>query len=91
MTLAISCPICGERNGYEFRFGGEEKGIRPDDGDLDTPESWFEYVHMNKSIAGVQEEWWCHRDGCGTWFMVYRDTRTIGEVPQHKNDDRGDA
>ena len=74
MSLTITCPICGERNGYEFRFGGEEKGKRPDDRELDTPESWFDYVHMNKSIAGVQEEWWCHRDGCGAWFTIHRDT-----------------
>ena len=38
MALTITCPICGKRNGYEFRFGGEEKGPRPDEKDL-TPEA----------------------------------------------------
>jgi len=25
---------------------------------------------------GVQKEWWYHRDGCRTWFTVYRNTLT---------------
>ncbi|PIE61088.1 MAG: sarcosine oxidase subunit delta, partial [Desulfobacterales bacterium] len=29
MALTLTCPICGKRNGYEFRYGGEEKGPRP--------------------------------------------------------------
>jgi sarcosine oxidase subunit delta len=39
MALTITCPICGKRNGYEFRFGGEEKGPRPAEKDL-TPEQF---------------------------------------------------
>jgi sarcosine oxidase delta subunit len=33
-------------------------------------------LHMNKCVAGVQQEWWCHKDGCGSWFSIYRDTTT---------------
>ncbi|GLI34687.1 sarcosine oxidase subunit delta [Desulforhabdus amnigena] len=80
MSLQITCPICGKRSGYEFRYGGEEKGPRPETSDL-TPEAWCEYVHMNKSTAGIQEEWWCHRSGCGSWFRIHRDTRTNLQVP----------
>ena len=29
MALTLTCPICGKRNGYEFRYGGEDKGPRP--------------------------------------------------------------
>jgi sarcosine oxidase subunit delta len=36
---------------------------------------------MNQCVAGVQKEWWCHREGCGVWFTVYRDTRTNLQVP----------
>ena len=80
MALTITCPICGKRNGYEFKFGGEEKGPRPEEKDL-TPEAWCEYVHMNKCVAGVQEEWWFHKDGCGSWFKISRDTTTNLEQP----------
>jgi len=67
MALTITCPVCGKRNGYEFRFGGEEKGPRPDEKDL-SPQ------------AGVQQEWWCHKDGCGSWFTIHRDTTTNLEI-----------
>jgi len=79
MALLITCPICGKRNGYEFKFGGEEKGPRPDEKDL-TPEAWCDYVHMNNCVASVQKEWWFHRDGCGSWFTIHRDTTTNYEV-----------
>ena len=41
MSFTLTCPICGKRNGYEFRYGGEDKGPRPDESDL-TPEAWCE-------------------------------------------------
>ena len=79
MSLMITCPICGRRNGYEFRYGGEDKGAYPQDEDL-SPRQWCEYVHMNRCPAGVQREWWYHRDGCGTWFTIHRDTLRNEEV-----------
>jgi sarcosine oxidase, subunit delta len=79
MALTLTCPICGKRNGYEFRYGGEDKGPRPAEAGL-TPGSWCDYVHMNKCVAGVQKEWWFHRDGCGSWFTVHRNTVTNLEV-----------
>lgn len=82
MSLTITCPICGKRSGYEFRYGGEDKGPKPDDAAL-TPEVWCEYVHMNRSVAGVVREWWSHRDGCGTWFCIDRDTRSNVQVSGH--------
>ena len=79
MALTLTCPVCGKRNGYEFRYGGEEKGPRPAETDL-TPQAWCEYVHLNKCTAGIQKEWWCHRDGCGVWFTTDRDTTRNLEV-----------
>jgi len=79
MALTLTCPICGNRDGYEFQYGGEEKGPFPDEHTL-TPRSWCNYVHMNRCIAGVQKEWWFHRHGCGTLFTTYRDTTTNLEV-----------
>ncbi len=73
--VMITCPICGKRSGYEFRYGGEDKGPRPAEAGL-TAQSWCDYAHLNSCIAGAVKEWWCHRDGCGIWFTIYRDTTT---------------
>jgi sarcosine oxidase subunit delta len=79
MSLMLTCPICGRRNGYEFRYGGEDKGPYPW-GQEKSPRQWAEYVHMNSCAAGVQKEWWYHRDGCGSWFTTFRDTLANQEV-----------
>ena len=82
----ITCPVCGKRNGYEFRFGGEDKGPGPATDDV-SPEQWCDYVHMNNCIAGIQNEWWCHRDGCGVWFSIKRDTVRNLEVNESYDSD----
>lgn len=79
MSFTITCPICGRRDLYEFRFGGEARGPRPEAAGL-TPEAYAQFVHMRTNRGGPQEEWWYHRDGCATWFTVWRDTRTNREV-----------
>ena len=84
MTISITCPICGKRSGYEFKFGGEERGPKPT-WINPTPKQWCEYIHNRRNIDGVQKEWWYHKDGCGTWFTIYRDTLTNHEVsPQQE-------
>jgi len=83
MSSTITCPICGKRNGYEFRFGGEERGPRPDEKGLST-DKWCDYVHMRSNVGGAQKEWWHHRDGCGAWFTICRDTLTNLEVDEPK-------
>ncbi len=75
MSFLITCPVCGPRTSYEFRYGGEEKGPRPDEETM-TAEDWVEAVHLNRCEAGVTKEWWFHRDGCGTWLTIWRDTTT---------------
>ena len=85
MSFTLTCPICGPRHGYEFRFGGEDKGPPPDQTDI-TPQAWCDYTHMTRSVAGVQTEWWYHRDGCGVWFSTRRDTTTNLEVALKKED-----
>jgi len=85
MALTITCPVCGKRNGYEFRYGGVEKGPRPDEEGL-TPANWCDYVHMNECVAGIQKEWWFHRDGCGAWFTIHRDTTANLEVEKSEVD-----
>ena len=73
MSFQISCPHCGARSVYEFRFGGEVK-TRPAPGA--SEQAWFEYSYVKVNEAGVQKEWWYHRSGCRTWFQAERDTRT---------------
>ncbi len=76
MSFVIECPNCGARSAYEFRFGGELRG-RP------LPQAsnaeWTDYIHNRANLNGVQGEWWYHRDGCGKWLVVERDT-TCNEV-----------
>lgn len=84
MTLTITCPICGERSGYEFKFGGEERGPKPE-WKNPTPKDWYDYVHKRKNIGGVQKEWWFHKDGCSLWFTIHRDTLTNKEALPQKD------
>ncbi|MBU2547306.1 MAG: sarcosine oxidase subunit delta [Proteobacteria bacterium] len=79
MSFTVTCPICGKRDLYEFRFGGEERGPRPDEAGL-TPESWCDWLHLRTNRGGPQLEWWYHHQGCGTWFSIWRDTLTNREV-----------
>jgi len=78
MSFTITCPICGKRNLYEFKFGGEDHGPRPEEQGL-TPDSWADWAYMKDNTPGSQKEWWYHRDGCGLWFSVYRNTLTNRE------------
>jgi sarcosine oxidase, subunit delta len=73
MSFTIDCPICGKRNAYEFRYGEVDQGPRPEQEGI-TAEQWCRYVHLRPNVGGIQKEWWCHRDGCGVWFTIHRDT-----------------
>lgn len=73
MAFLVNCPNCGDRNVYEFRFGGEIVR-RPDPGD-DTA-VWMKYFYARRNAAGEQKEWWYHSLGCRRWFVAERDTRT---------------
>ena len=73
MSFLITCPECGERSVYEFRFGGEVLR-RPEPGA--PAEDWFRYSYVRRNEMGVQTEWWYHRLGCGRWLQALRDTKT---------------
>ena len=79
MAYQITCPICGARDIYEFRFGGEDRGIKPFD-DETTPDTWYAYTHLRTNAPKPQKEWWFHRDGCRTWFTIWRDPTINREV-----------
>lgn len=79
MSYLITCPICGRRDSYEFRFGGEERGPRPEEQGL-TPEAWSDWAQYRENVGGPQKEWWVHQHGCGVWFTTWRNTLTNFEV-----------
>ena len=73
MAFLLECPNCGERNVYEFRFGGEFTS-RPK---ADAPtDEWTTYFYSRRNVEGIQQEWWYHKFGCRKWFMALRDTAT---------------
>lgn len=71
--LQISCPWCGVRDEEEFRFGGEAHVARPEGED---EAQWANYLFFRTNPKGPHWERWCHRDGCGRWLNVVRDTVT---------------
>lgn len=73
MTFLIPCPSCGPREAREFSFGGEVLE-RPDP--AAGAEGLARYLYVRENRAGMQREWWYHRDGCRRWFVATRDTRT---------------
>jgi sarcosine oxidase subunit delta len=73
MAFLLTCPNCGPRSAYEYRFGGEYNP-RPSGPVSDV--EWADYVYLRQNVCGEQVEWWFHRLGCRKWFMARRDTLT---------------
>jgi sarcosine oxidase subunit delta len=80
MSFLISCPNCGRRSVYEFRFGGE---VRPRPEVSASPEEWTDYLYAKKNESGLQREWWYHRAGCRAWFQAVRNTETNEVIETH--------
>jgi heterotetrameric sarcosine oxidase delta subunit len=73
MSYVLTCPNCGIREVTDFAYGGE---LNPRPKSAPTLRELGEYNYFRRNIAGVQQEWWLHRSGCGEWFIAERDTRT---------------
>jgi heterotetrameric sarcosine oxidase delta subunit len=73
MSFLLACPHCGPRDVNEFRYQGEVTRRPPAAPSLRV---LADYVYIRDNVAGVQQEWWYHRVGCGIWFLAERDTRT---------------
>ena len=58
MSFLLACPLCGPRDVYEFRFGGEVQQ-RPSPGSSQA--AWGEYLYGRTNIEGVERAWWFHR------------------------------
>jgi methylglutamate dehydrogenase subunit B len=73
--LRIPCPLCGERDYTEFRYGGDARRRRPALGLADI-EAWHDYVFLFDNVKGPHREFWQHVLGCRQWLVVARDTST---------------
>ena len=73
--LRIPCPLCGERDYTEFRYGGDAGKPRPALGFADQ-KAWHDYVFIFDNVKGSHREFWQHVLGCRQWLIVERDTAT---------------
>jgi heterotetrameric sarcosine oxidase delta subunit len=73
--LRIVCPLCGERDYTEFRYGGDATKPRPVHGSADR-RAWHDYVFLFDNPRGGHREFWQHVLGCRQWLVLERDTAT---------------
>jgi heterotetrameric sarcosine oxidase delta subunit len=73
VSFLLDCPHCGPRDVNEFSCAGEVT-VRPKKSP--TLRELTSYIYFRRNVAGVQREWWYHRQGCEIWFQAERDTRT---------------
>lgn len=71
MSFTITCPHCGERDVYEFHFGGRDRGPPPSQ-ENSSIEDQLRYAQFRTTSTDAQPEWWFHASGCGTWFTTWR-------------------
>ncbi|MEL6318177.1 MAG: sarcosine oxidase subunit delta [Pseudomonadota bacterium] len=75
--LLLTCPCCGvTAEETEFHAGGEAHIVRRA-GDADADADLGRYLFERKNPKGLHFERWRHQFGCGKWFHVLRDTRTL--------------
>lgn len=75
--LLITCPCCGAvAEETEFHCGGEAHIERKASADA-TAEELGGYLFDRGNPKGVHFERWRHQYGCGQWFHMARDTRTL--------------
>lgn len=77
--MRLTCPLCGPRDRREFYyFGAEDYLHRPapeaTPGPLTAP--WEDYLHLRDNPEGVTKDLWYHDQGCTSWLLVTRNTRT---------------
>jgi heterotetrameric sarcosine oxidase delta subunit len=80
--MRIPCPHCGPRGHDEFAYYGDAAPLRPDPAEPDAERAFCDYVYLRVNPAGPHRELWYHAQGCQTWLIVERDTRThaVGRV-----------
>ena len=74
--MRIHCPHCGPRAQEEFAYYGDATPQRPDPAASAADDKFYEYVYLRDNPDGAHREHWYHANGCQTWLIVERDTRT---------------
>ncbi|CAN1539494.1 SoxD Sarcosine oxidase delta subunit [Sphingomonadaceae bacterium] len=69
--MRIPCPHCGDRDAQEFVYRGDAGPVRPDSDD-----ALHDYLYLRNNPAGRLDEFWYHAQGCRSWVIVDRDTRS---------------
>jgi methylglutamate dehydrogenase subunit B len=72
--MRIFCPYCGARDSAEFQQRGDAKPVRP--ASSGSIEAFADYTYLRDNPAGRLREFWYHAQGCKSWLIVVRDTRT---------------
>jgi heterotetrameric sarcosine oxidase delta subunit len=73
--LRIECPLCGERDYTEFRYGGDATKPRPAHSAAGR-KTWHDYVFLFDNPKGPHREFWQHVLGCRQWLVLERNTAT---------------
>lgn len=69
--MRIPCPYCGERGSHEFVYRGDAAPTRPT-----SEEGFHDYLYLRTNRAGRMREYWYHAQGCRSWIIVERNTRS---------------
>jgi sarcosine oxidase subunit delta len=73
--MRLTCPYCGERDSAEFAYLGDAAlADRPAAGA--PADAWHAYTYLRDNPMGPHRELWYHAQGCRSWLVVSRDTRT---------------
>jgi heterotetrameric sarcosine oxidase delta subunit len=74
--MRLPCPYCGSRDVSEFAYLGDATAARPDPDGAGAEAAFYEYAYLRDNPAGPHREFWYHAQGCRSWLVVERDTRT---------------
>lgn len=74
--MRLPCPYCGSRDVSEFSYLGDANHTRPSPDAEGAEQAFVEYAYLRDNPAGPHKEFWYHAQGCRSWLVVERDTRT---------------
>jgi len=81
--MRLPCPYCGSRDLSEFTYLGDATQARPSSGGEGAEAAFIDYVYLRDNPAGPHKEFWYHGQGCRSWLVVERDTRTHEALSAH--------
>ena len=74
--MRLPCPYCGSRDLSEFTYLGDATRARPSSDGEGAEAAFVDYTYLRDNPAGPHKEFWYHAQGCRSWLVVERDTRT---------------